>query len=155
MQTINGIPAHPLFVHFVVVAIPVAAILAIVVVAWPRARNHLGIAPALIALAALVAVPLTTSAGESLQKVSAPTDTLERHAELGDTLIYAAGPLFIFLTLWWMLFSPRVLDRVSLSDGTVRAGRMAVGALTIVFAVLTMVLVVLIGDSGAQAVWAG
>lgn len=38
MSTFNGLPAHILLNHFVVVLGPLAAILAILCVVWPAAR---------------------------------------------------------------------------------------------------------------------
>ena len=37
MESIFGLPLHPLVVHFVVVAVPVTAMVGIVVSLWPRA----------------------------------------------------------------------------------------------------------------------
>ena len=42
MDTIAGLPAHPLFVHLAVVAIPLTAVLAILASIWPAARRRLG-----------------------------------------------------------------------------------------------------------------
>ncbi|MDT5196522.1 MAG: hypothetical protein QOH20_3276 [Mycobacterium sp.] len=92
VDTINGLPAHPLLVHVVVVFVPVAAMLAIVAVAWPAARRRLGWAPLIAAVIALVAIPLTTNAGEWLQAHKRPSELISRHAELGDQLIYWVAP---------------------------------------------------------------
>ncbi|MFW0786234.1 DUF2231 domain-containing protein [Gordonia sp. CPCC 206044] len=153
MDTINGIPAHPLLVHFVVVAVPIAAILAVVVVLWPRARTYLGVAPALIALVTLIALPITTSAGESLAAKFPASEEIATHADRGESVIYAVGPLFGLLVVWWLLFSPLVLDRVSLSAGVLMGARVVVGVATVAAAAASLVLVILTGDSGAQAVW--
>lgn len=41
MDVINGVPAHVLLVHFVVVLAPLTAIFAILCVLWPAARQRL------------------------------------------------------------------------------------------------------------------
>ncbi|MDL9937653.1 hypothetical protein QSJ18_12930 [Gordonia sp. ABSL1-1] len=157
MSTINGIPAHPLFVHFVVIAVPVTALLAIVVVCWPAARRYLGIFPAILALLTLIAVPITTSAGEWLEDQIAAQGPVPQavadHAEKGDTLILAVGPLFGLIALWWLLFYDKVIDRVPLSPAVVRVVRIVVGVLTVVVAIAAIVAVIRVGDSGAHAVW--
>ena len=48
----NGLPLHPLFVHAVVMLIPVASIAAILGTLWPAARRKLGIVTPLLTLAA-------------------------------------------------------------------------------------------------------
>ena len=73
MGEINGLPAHVLLIHFVVIVVPLAALCALLAVAWPAARRRLGIVTPLIALAALVSVPLTTEAGEWLEERVAET----------------------------------------------------------------------------------
>lgn len=65
--TIGGIPAHPLLVHFVVVLVPIAAILTLCSALWPAAHRRLGIVTPLTALVSLALVPLTTHAGEWLE----------------------------------------------------------------------------------------
>src|SRR5882762_1920379 len=64
MTMINGLPAHVLLVHLVVVLIPVSAVLVVLVAAWPAARRRLDVLTAALGVAALVAVPITTDAGE-------------------------------------------------------------------------------------------
>ncbi len=74
MSTINGLPLHPLLVHLVVVLVPLSALMAIAAVCWPAARARLGgILTPLVTLVALIALPLTTSAGgESLEEQVGP-----------------------------------------------------------------------------------
>lgn len=153
MNTIDGIPSHPLFVHFVVVAVPLTALAAIVVVLWPRARTHLGIGPAVLALITLIAIPITTSAGGSLKHKLPRSSSIAKHAHLGDQVILAVGPLFGLVALWWLLFSPLVLDRVPVPAGVLRGVRAVAGVATIVAAVIAVIVVVRAGDTGAHAVW--
>ncbi len=41
MSTFNGLPAHVLLVHFIVVLAPLTAVLAILCAVWPAARQRL------------------------------------------------------------------------------------------------------------------
>lgn len=38
---LNGLPAHPFLVHFIVVLAPLTAVLAILCAIWPAARQRL------------------------------------------------------------------------------------------------------------------
>ena len=154
MDTINGLPLHPLLVHVVVVIWPLAAICAVLGVVWPAARRKLGVITPILALIALVFVPLTTSAGESLEKKTPPDALVERHAELGDQALIWAAPLFVFAFLWWALHTGWVEAKIVDIDSRARTGASVVTAIVLViFAVGSIVMVYRIGESGAQAVW--
>ena len=58
----QGLPLHVLLVHGVIVLIPLAALLTVLSAVWPAARRRLGIITPLVALAALIAVPVADSA---------------------------------------------------------------------------------------------
>ena len=58
MLTVDGIPAHPLVVHAVVVLLPLAAVGTLLVVARPLWRRQLGVWVLLLALAGTAAVPV-------------------------------------------------------------------------------------------------
>ncbi|ROZ86553.1 DUF2231 domain-containing protein [Gordonia sp. OPL2] len=157
MNTINGLPAHPLLVHIVVVFVPLAALMTVLTVLWPTARRRLGWLTPLFALVALIAVPMATSAGEALEKRVAQTDAVERHTHLGEQMIYWAGPLFALAFLWWALHEDRVREylatRWHASTRTQRIVDLVVGASTLLVAAGAMVTVYRIGDSGSRAVW--
>lgn len=154
MDTINGLPLHPLLVHVVVVILPLAAICAVLGVLWPAARRKLGVITPILALIALVFVPLTTSAGESLENKTPPDALVERHAELGDQALIWAAPLFVFAFIWWVLHTGWVEAKIGDLYTRVRTGAGVVTAIVLVIvAVGSIVMVYRIGDSGAQAVW--
>lgn len=54
MNQFNGLPAHILLIHLVVLGIPVAALLTVLSAVWPAARRRLGVATPIIALLALI-----------------------------------------------------------------------------------------------------
>src|SRR3954452_17844154 len=83
---INGLPAHVLLIHLVVVLVPVAA-LVLVGQAWSRpVRRWAGVGGPLLCLGALVMVPVTTHAGnwfrDHLPKALAQSAAVKRHADL-------------------------------------------------------------------------
>ena len=47
---VNGLPLHVLLVHFIVVGVPLAALLTVLSALWPAARRRLGIITPLVAL---------------------------------------------------------------------------------------------------------
>ena len=88
MSTFNGLPAHVLLVHFIVVLAPLTAILAIVCALWPAARQRLAWLVLGLAVITAVLTPLTTDAGEWLAKRNGRSPLLHAHTELGDTMVY-------------------------------------------------------------------
>lgn len=153
----NGLPIHVLLVHFVVIVVPLAALCMVLAAAWPLARKRLGIVTPLLALAALVSVPITTEAGEALEEQVKESALSELHAHLGKDLLPWVIALFIVATIQWGWFryftgTARLAPRVSS-----RAARIAITAV-LILAVATVVIgsvvtVVLIGESGARSVW--
>lgn len=157
---INGLPAHVLLIHFVVIVVPLAALCALLAVAWPAARRRLGIVTPLIALAALVSVPLTTEAGEWLEERVAETPLSEAHVEIGESLLPWAIALFLLAAAHWAWF--RYVSAPDSRFSRVVPGRQARRVITLVLAaaigvaaVGSVVTVVLIGESGVRAVWSG
>jgi ABC-type branched-subunit amino acid transport system permease subunit len=148
LSTFNGLPAHVLLVHFIVILAPLTAILAIVCAFWPAARHRL--VWLVLGLAAVTAVltPLTTDAGEWLEKREGRSPLLHAHTELGDTMLYfsialvAAAALIAFV---------HVRDVRGKSVKPV--ARWLVAAVVVIASVATAVQVYRIGDSGAKATW--
>jgi hypothetical protein len=148
MSTFNGLPAHILLNHFVVVLAPLTAVLAIVCALWPAARRRLIWLVLLLAVGTLVLVPLTTSSGAWLAARVGPSTVLTTHEQLGETLIYIAAALVAAVTL---------LTAVHIRQARGRTVKFAlhsvVGVLVIVAAVTTLIQTYRIGDSGARAAW--
>jgi hypothetical protein len=156
MQTVNGLPAHVLLVHAIVVLLPLSALLLALTALWPAARRRLAGPNAILSVLVVVLVPITTSAGEWLEHRLAPNALIHRHAELGDTAIYAAIAVAVLaIVLWW---------RQRESTGRTPAKRTflapASSALTTTLTVIAVLVaagaiydIVRIGDSGAKASW--
>ena len=104
LDTIGGIPLHPLIVHAVVVLVPLASLLLLLAALSPRVRHWAGILTPITATLALVMVPLATQSGEALEKrVEAETAVLEEHTELGDSLLYFVLVLAVLAWALWFL----------------------------------------------------
>jgi hypothetical protein len=109
---INGLPAHVLLVHAVVVFVPLAALLVILSAVWPAARRRLGIITPIVALIAVAVIPPTTNAGEWLIRRVDTDAELHRHAHLADTLLPIAIGLFVLAAFLWVAFAkPHWLSR--------------------------------------------
>lgn len=149
MNTIGDIPAHPFFVHFIVVLAPLTAILLILSAVWTAARERLVWLTLALSVAVLVLTPLTTEAGEWLehqQKDQPPA--LHEHTELGDTMIYFSLGLFVVALA--LAFVHR--RGAKLGERQKLAG-IVVAVLAVIIGAATIFQVVEIGDTGAHAVW--
>lgn len=149
----GGIPLHPLFVHLTSVAVPVAALVAIAVAAWPAARRWLAVGAPIVGLVALVSVPLATQSGEWLEEHVRETALLERHTELADGLLPWSVAVFALLTLWWA-WQRFGVERVD-GRGLVRVVGVVGPVLLIAAGIGSLIEVVVIGHAGAVSVWKG
>ncbi|QQZ12654.1 MULTISPECIES: DUF2231 domain-containing protein [Rhodococcus] len=147
MSTVSGLPAHVLLVHFIVVLAPLTAILVIVCGLWPAVRRRLVWPTLVLAVVTTVLTPLTTDAGEWLEKHVARSATVHTHTELGDTMIYFSAALLVVA-----LAVTAVHLRERKTDPS-RALTLVVAALALVVATATIVQVYRIGESGSRAAW--
>jgi VanZ family protein len=147
MSVINGLPAHILFVHLIVVLAPLTAVLAVVSAVWPAARRRLVWLVLALALVVMVTTPLTTEAGEWLEHKVGESPAVEIHAELGDTMLYFAIALLVAAALLAFL-------HVRESRATVNTVvAVVIAAVVVLASVATTVQVYRIGDSGSRATW--
>ena len=155
MDSIGGLPAHPLVVHAVVVLVPLTAVGAVVVSLWPRGRTQFGWLVAAGAVLSMGLVPWATSSGEALEEGVSETALMEKHAEMGGQL-----------TPWVVVLAVGMVALMGLSRATAKASAsgtsrapswmvLAVAALTVLAATGALVQVIRIGHSGAEATWSG
>ncbi|BBY93229.1 hypothetical protein MGALJ_28980 [Mycobacterium gallinarum] len=149
MDTISGIPAHALLVHGIVVLAPLTALLVILCAIWPAARRRLVWLVLALAVVTAVLTPLTTSAGEwLLEHGGPPRPILQEHAERGEWMIYFSVAMLIvavaLAALHWM---------EGRSDKPRKAAAAMLAVVALLVGVSSIITVVRIGDSGAQAVW--
>jgi hypothetical protein len=152
MNIINGLPAHALLVHFVVVLVPLTALLEIVCGLWPAARRgHLLWLTLLFAVATMVLTPITINAGGWLIGLRPkPSPILVEHADRGSLMTYFAAAL---LAVAVGLVVLRMIERRS---GT-RHAVISIAAAILVLAVgiSSIIQIYRVGDAGAQSVWGG
>ncbi len=162
LHLINGVPAHVLLVHAVVVLVPLTALSLVVCAVWPQVMRRCGVILPALALVSLIAVPLTTNSGEWLQERVPENSLVERHTGMGDELLPWAVGLLVMAAAVWFFYRRAGASGVPVADGgrgpdpTVNLRlRVAAVVLSAVVAVGAVVQVYRIGDSGAKAAWHG
>ncbi len=142
-ESFAGLPLHPLVVHLVVVVLPLAALLfIIVVVVWKWRRPFDLIALAGLAIGAVGSV-VAKESGEALSELVGQP---QQHADWGSILVYLAALLLVVAAIW--VFLTRFRNPEGRSILTTLAA--VVGVL---LAVSAIVMTVLVGHTGAEAVW--
>ncbi len=144
-ETVFGLPVHPLVVHATVVLVPLTALVLLLAVLVPRFRAWAGWLPLGLAVLSTVLAPISTSSGEDLEERVGETSLIEKHAELGEMLI------------WWclgMLAVALALTFLRRRGSTPSKGvAVALAVAGVVVSVGTLVQVALIGHSGAESAW--
>ena len=149
---INGVPAHPLFVHLVIVLVPLAGIAAIFAAVWPKARRRIGVVMPILATAGALSAWFAVLAGEWLEEHVDSSDLLDKHTDLADKVM---PWMVVFVVVawahwaWFKLLEAKVSGRV----GTITGWVLAITLIAVSIASIYVVYVV--GDTGAQAVWTG
>lgn len=137
MTTVGGLPAHILLVHAIVVLLPLTALLLVASAVWPAARRRVAGPNAVLAVLVLALVPVTTDAGEWLERRVQSDELVRAHTELGDTALYVAAPVALLaLVVWWRGREAAALARSTDhtpgagpgADGSVAAGSVATKA---------------------------
>lgn len=152
MTIFNDLPAHALWLHFVVVLAPLTALLEIVCSVWPAARRgQLLWLTLLLATATMVLTPITINAGEWLYDLRAkPSPILQEHAERGELMIYFSGAL---LAVAIGLVVLRLIERRS--DKRRIGAHVIVAIVALAVGISSTIQIYRIGDAGAQSVWGG
>ncbi|OBF01257.1 DUF2231 domain-containing protein [Mycobacterium sp. 852002-10029_SCH5224772] len=150
MNVINGMPAHAVLLHFVLVLVPLTALLEIVCGLWPAARRGQLMWLTLILAAVTVALtPITIDAGAWLYDRQAnPSPILREHAARGGLMTYFSAALLVVAIL---LIGLRVIERRS--DKRRVVIHVLVAVLALVVGISSMVQIYRVGDAGARSVW--
>ena len=157
----NGLPLHVLIVHAVVIVVPLAALCLLLTAFWPTARRRLGIVTPLVALAALLLVPLAVQAGEWLQsRIVDVTPLMGAHTSLGKMFLPWVIGLFLVAAVQWFWYRYIAATGARFASALPsRTGRLVVTIIldlvVLVSAIGSVVTVALIGESGSRAVWTG
>jgi uncharacterized membrane protein len=152
MTIVNGLPAHALLVHFVVVLVPLTALLEIVCGLWPAARRgQLLWLTLVLAGATMILTPITINAGQWLYDLRAkPSPILQEHAERGSTMVYFSAAL---LAVAVGLVILRFIEHRSETRRTITLVIVAIVVLAV--GISSMIQIYRVGDAGAQSVWGG
>jgi hypothetical protein len=160
IETIFGLPAHPLIVHVPVVLIPLCALGAVLMAFSPAWRHRIGWIVVVLAGVAVGASQLSVGSGEALEEaLDDESELLERHAELGETFTWVAL-VFFLAVLALMIWDTMQRRKAAAADepfDTERVSRSPLGIVLSIVVVLTAVgagyRVYEVGHSGAEAVW--
>lgn len=152
---IAGLPLHPLVVHLVVVLVPLTALALVLGGVWPAARRRLGVVPALAAGVLVILVPVTVAAGDALKQVVGPLPAVQTHEGYGRMLLPWVVAMFVVALTQWAWFRWGAPERAEAITPRARAVSVVLAIAAVLVAVGATVMVVLIGDSGARAVWGG
>lgn len=147
-DTIGGIAAHPLFVHAAVVLIPLTSLAVIATVVIARWRARYGTLTLLGLAVATVAGFFAMESGESLlRNANVPVD----HQFWGKVVPFLAlGLTALYGAFWAFTRPPEAASRAAARRSPVS---LLAGGLAAVLAVAILALTMLVGHSGATAVW--
>lgn len=150
-----GLPLHPLLVHAVVVLIPLVVLAVLLTQFWPAVRRRLGAVTPLGAAVVLALVPLTVVAGESLAEAVGPIPAVTAHQRLGEMLLPWVVVLFLVAVAQWAWFRWGERRPCERRRGRARAIQAGLTVAAVAASAGTLVLILLIGESGSRAVWGG
>jgi uncharacterized membrane protein len=167
-EFIDGLPVHPLVVHFVVVLITIAVLGSILAAVWPAVRRRYGWLAVAAAAVGTVLVPVATSSGDNLSTRFPPNELITRHEELGDLMLWWALGLTVAVAALMVVHS-RAERTTKVAVGPAGAAQeetqpaaKAPALVGIVLALVTVgvavgagIHVYRVGDAGARAVWEG
>lgn len=173
--SVDGIPAHPLVVHAVVVLLPLAALGGLAIAVLPSWRRRFGLALLVLAAVGIGSVPVATRTGGQLKEAtSVQGEVIDRHQDLGESVLLYGLAFGVAMLL--LVIAGRLADRertaagaagtdaqIEASDQTSGAParvtrtwqRIAVVAsvLVVVTSVAVTVQVVRTGHSGSASHW--
>ena len=100
LDSVAGLPMHPLIVHGAVVLVPLAALGLMLMAVRPAFSRRFGVLVVIVAGAGAVASVAAKLSGEELaERVGTP----EVHAELGDVMPLVALGLFVLGLVFWLV----------------------------------------------------
>jgi uncharacterized membrane protein len=169
-EFIGGLPLHPLIVHFVVVLLPLAVAGSILTAVWPWFRQRFGWLTVGAAAVGTILSPVATNSGTKLEARIGSNPGIERHAELGDLMVWWALALFVAVSAVMVLHTMAERRAAETTDeepadgggGVATQTRKATGqtvamivamVATVGLAVGTGIHVYRVGDAGARLVW--
>lgn len=160
---IQGLPAHPLFVHAVVVLVPLCAIGVVLCALWPAARRRLSLTVLVLSVFTAAMVPIVQQSGEWLEGQVGRSTLLEAHTRLGDDFLPYALALVVgaaaVAVLRWIEARSEAKQEANGggSDSVFRRAPVWMVVVVVVLALTTSTLagyqIYVVGDSGSAAAW--
>ena len=152
MDTVFGLPAHPLFVHLPVVLIPLGFIGVLVALVRPRWKNMVTWPTLVITGLGTLGAIIASGSGEGLQEGVRETSVrslVRDHAQSGETARTLAIVFFVVLVI--VEFGPRVVAKIVAVTWwrPVAVVALVVSGATATWGVFDA------GHSGAKSVWNG
>lgn len=152
---INGVPIHPLLVHGAVVFVPMAALLVFAYVI-PKYRWAARWPALVVTTLAAAFVQLSVMTGQDLEHKIGESKLIETHAEWAGRLQFTTWVLFAIMVIaFWSLPHETQLKGADHKEGRLDALEKPLIVVLPLLALAVLVLVVVTGDAGARAVWAG
>ena len=146
--TVFGLPTHILIIHLAVVGIPASRLATIAVAARDKWRQKYALGAAILAVVMTAVTYAAQLAGERLYNAAPYLDEIAaQHRKLGEDMVYFMGAVAVFTVLLALLGRMGYSERHWL--------RVVISALAIASALVCLVWVVRVGDSGARAAWGG
>lgn len=102
LDSFNGLPTHPLVVHFTVALASIAAVGGVAYALVPRFRRWLSMPLLVLGVASILLGLITPATGENLEERVGKSPLLGKHTDLGDqmgTILIAYGALLIVAML--------------------------------------------------------
>jgi len=153
MDTLFGLPAHPLVVHGAVVLVPLAAIGTITIALWGEARRRVGWIVVGLGAAAFVFTLMAQASGGSLEEKVDESPQSEEHREQGDTMPWLALPIVITAAGVMVLDRRRTSGDAESQPSWMGPAVIVVSAAAVLASVVGTVFIAQVGHSGAKATW--
>lgn len=150
LESLFGLPAHPLVVHAAVVLLPLAAVGSLVVAAVPRTRRHYAPLVLAVSLTATIAVGLAQSSGEELEGDVRETELVEAHTSRGESVLPWAIAVTVVAAAATVASRRLDTSRPLTSPRWLTAGLVVIALVAGTGATWS---VIDVGHSGAKATW--
>jgi hypothetical protein len=153
---IAGLPLHPLVVHAAVVLTPLAVLLVVAFAIWPQHRWATRWPTAVLTAAAFVSAWAARLSGDVLAESKPGLEqAVHEHAERGEQFAVVVTVLLVATAVGvWSLGGPSALaSGWGALESRVPALDKVLPVALVVVCVAVLVSAVLVGDSGARAVW--
>ena len=153
-DTVGGLPMHALVLHVVVIAVPLATLLALLF-AYPRTRNWARWPLAVVALGTLGAAFVTKLSGQELKRAlgikpgNPVGDLIAKHEQLANQLVILVA---IFTVI--AVASSLLVSRLDVAPRrTPAAIEVGLPVLLVIAGLVMAFWVYRVGDIGSRAVW--